>query len=69
MTALQIELDSVFAKHGNILTLDQLAESGFVDPASLVASGMLKRSAGNGFSRAWTFKKKRKPLEEGKWGR
>lgn len=70
MTSLQTELEAVYVHYGqNILTLDQLAERGFCDPASLVATGMLKRSAGNGFSRAWPFKKHRRPREEGKWAK
>lgn len=70
MSELRAELEAVYVHYGqNILTLDQLAERGFCDTASLVATGMLKRSAGKGFSRTWEFKKKRRPHEEGKWAR
>lgn len=50
----------------NILSHSQLEESGSLDPAALVVSGMLKRSAGNGFARNWKFNKRHAVKFEGR---
>ena len=49
------ELEAVFAFYGsNLVTRDQWAEHGFVDPQTLARRGLLRPTSGNGFARGWT---------------
>ena len=64
------ELEAVFQHYrSNMISRDQWAEQGFVDPHTLAQRGLLRPSSQNCFTRGWT---KFKPANHGcsaKWER